>query len=74
MKIWEISGKDVRIVLNDGQVFSGIAECYTSEFDNEGIEHRPPAASICIGIYELYEDEIASIELASEKMPLVQAI
>jgi|GEM_PF-5827219 len=26
MKIWEISGKNVRITLTDGKIFSGLAE------------------------------------------------
>ena len=57
MKIWEASGENVRITLNNGKTFEGIGEYFTSDLDNpSGI------ASICVGLYELYENEIASIE------------
>ena len=35
MKLWEYSGKNVRITLKDGKVFEGIAYDYTSALDNE---------------------------------------
>ena len=57
MKIWEASGKNVRITVDTGQVFEGVGEYLTSDLDNpNGI------ASICVGDYELYENEIVSIE------------
>ena len=57
MRIWEISGKHVRITLKNGKVFQGVGEYFTSALDNpNGI------ASICVGDYELYENEIVSIE------------
>ena len=57
MTISESVGKNVRITLDDGSFFDGIAEYDTSALDNpNGI------ASICVGDYELYENEIVSIE------------
>ena len=56
-KTHECFGKHVRVTLNTGQVFEGVGEYYTSALDNpNGI------ASICVGDYELYENEIVSIE------------
>ena len=58
MKLWEYSGKKVRITMDDGQVFEGIAYDYTSALDNE-----PDPESISIGVFELYSPEIKKIEL-----------
>ena len=58
MKLWEYSGKNVRITLKDGQVFSGLAYDYTSALDNE-----PDPESISVGHYELFAPEIERIEL-----------
>ena len=56
-KAHECFGKHVIVTLNTGQVFEGVGEYYTSALDNpDGI------ASVCVGDYELYENEIASIE------------
>ena len=66
MTISESVGRNVRITLNDGEIFEGVAEYDTSALDNpNGI------ASICVGLYELYENEIASIEpvVAQEAIP-----
>lgn len=57
MKIYEARGKHVRITLDTGQVFEGLAELYTPAYDN-----TPEIASICIGEYELYENQIVSID------------
>lgn len=58
MNLWEYSGKDVKVITDDGKVFEGKAYDYTPAQDN-----TPEIASISIGIYELYENEIKSIEL-----------
>lgn len=58
MKLYEARGKYVRITTDDGQIFEGRAELYTPAYDN-----TPEIASICIGDYELYENEIVSIEI-----------
>ena len=51
-------GKEVRITLKDGQVFSGLAYDYPSALDNE-----PDPESISVGHYELLAPEIERIEL-----------
>lgn len=58
MRLWEYSGKKVRITLADGQVFSGLAYDYTSAVDNE-----PDPESITIDGIELFANEIVKIEL-----------
>jgi hypothetical protein len=58
MKLYEASGKRVRIVLKTGEVFEGMAYDYTSALDNE-----PDPESITIDSVELYEPEIEKIEL-----------
>ena len=61
MKLGECSGIRIKITTDDGKVFEGIGEYYTSSLDNpDGI------ASICIGDYELYENEISNIEILSD--------
>ncbi len=62
MKLYEVEGKKVRIKTDDGQVFEGKAYDYTSALDNE-----PDPASISIGDTEIFENEIISIEVMSEK-------
>lgn len=57
MTLHDARGKNVRITTDDGQVFEGLADWYTPAYDN-----TPEIASICIGKYELYENEIVSIE------------
>lgn len=62
MKLYEASGKNVRITMTDGEVYEGFACDYTSALDNE-----PKPEAICIefkeiGI-ELYAHEIKKIEL-----------
>ena len=57
MKLGLYSGKQIRVVTNSGNIYEGVGEYYTSELDNvDGV------ASICVGDYELYENEIESIE------------
>ena len=56
MNIKEAEGKNVKILLCNGQAFSGVAYDYTSELDNE-----PDSASITIGGVEIFEPEISSI-------------
>ena len=58
MKLWEYSGKKVRITMDDEKVFEGIAYDYSSALDNE-----PDPESISIGVFELYAPEIKKIEL-----------
>ena len=59
MKLGLYCGKQIKITDIDGRVFEGKGG-YSSEDDNpEGV------ASIRIGDYELYEDEIAHIEIVS---------
>ena len=57
MKIGEASDKYVRITLKSGQVFEGVGDYLTSGLDNPN-----GVASICVGMYELYENEIDKIE------------
>lgn len=54
----EAHGKTVRITLNDGAVFEGLAYDYTSALDNE-----PDPESITIKHIELFAPEIVKIEL-----------
>lgn len=58
MNLWEYEGKQVRVVLKNGHVYTGEVVDYTNALDNE-----PEIASICIGHTELYENEIKTIEL-----------
>ena len=58
MGLGKYFGKRIRVTVDDGQVFEGVGEYDTSALDNpNGI------ASICVGDYELYENEIVSIEV-----------
>lgn len=75
VKLWDYEDSNVKVVLSCGKVVAGVVSEYISELDNGEIEHRPPAASIIIGEYELYEDEIASIEIIdTSTAPLAQAV
>ena len=58
MKLWEYEGKNVRIIMADGEVFNGFAHDYTAAEDNE-----PYSESISIDNIELFANEIKSIEL-----------
>lgn len=58
MTLKEAEGKKVKVTFKDGEVFSGLVVCYTSALDND-----PDPASITIGDTELFELEIANIEL-----------
>lgn len=58
MKLYEVEGKNVRVILDDGAVFEGIAYDYTSAQDNE-----PDPESITIGHTEIFAPEIVKIEL-----------
>ena len=58
MRLWEYSGKHVKILTDDGQIFEGIARDYTSELDNPG-----GVACISIGNIEFEETEIINIEV-----------
>lgn len=69
MKLWEYQDKLVVITFKDGEKMTGMVEAYISELDNEGTDHKPGIASILFGEhYEIYEDEIESIELATRKI------
>lgn len=58
MKLWQYSGKKIRIITDDGKIFEGKAYDYIPAQDN-----TPEIASISIGYNELYENEIKSIEV-----------
>ena len=58
MNLKEAHGKKVRVTMNDGEVFEGLAYDYTSALDND-----PDPESITINNIELYAPEIKSIEL-----------
>ena len=63
MKLWEYSGKLIKIRTRLGKTFEGMGDLYTSTLDNpDGVE--------CISVwtengilYEFEEYEIASIEI-----------
>lgn len=57
MELWKYSGKNVRIYLKNGDVLSGKAYDFIPSQDNPS-----GVASISIDIYEIYENEIKSIE------------
>ena len=59
MKLWEYSGKRIRLTDVDGGVHIGLVDRYESALDNpDGV------ACISIGNIEFEEPEIASIEVA----------
>ena len=57
MYLGKYEGRLIRITLKNGKIFEGIGEWYT-----QGIDNPNGSSSICIGDFELYEPEIASIE------------
>jgi hypothetical protein len=73
VNLWEYLDKNVKVTLDNGKVFTGTVIDYACELENEFIEHRPPAASIALGMFELYEDEIASIEILSQPEKIAHA-
>lgn len=64
MKLWEFSGKRIRVTFDDGQELVGVACDYTSALDNEP---DPESISIDTGVpgmlTEIYACEIKSIEV-----------
>ena len=62
MKLWEYVGKEIKIVCLNSKVFNGKCTDYTKALDNE-----PEIDSIGLDVkginYELYENEIKSIEV-----------
>jgi len=66
MKLWEYSGKRIKIITTSGHVFEGIAKDYTSELDNpDGV------ACISIGNVEFEENEIAHIMFSPVEMHIM---
>jgi len=65
LELWEYVGKRVRVIDIDGQVFEGDCIDYTQALDNDpeiasiGVVTQPGAGFS----YELYENEIKSIEI-----------
>ena len=58
MNLWTYSGKRIKILTDDGQVFEGLAHDYVSRLDNpDGV------ACISIGDVEFEETEIVSIDI-----------
>ncbi len=55
----ENAGKDVEVVMTDGEVFSGKLFGYISEADNE-----PDPESIIVGDTELYTNEIKRLTVS----------
>lgn len=63
MKLYEFFGKNVVVHSKCGKVLSGKVRGYSSALDNpEG------KSSIGIGYYEIFEDEIESIEEVKSKV------
>lgn len=58
MNLNEYEGKKVLVTFTDGENMTGMVSYYTSALDNE-----PDPASITIGDIELFETEIAKIDL-----------
>ncbi|MDR2168429.1 MAG: hypothetical protein LBE35_11385 [Clostridiales bacterium] len=58
MRLWEYGNKRIRITDKKGWFKEGIADLYTSAFDNP-----EEIASICVGDTIFFENEIASIEV-----------
>lgn len=58
MTLYEAHGKNVRVTLKNGRVYSGEAYDYISALDND-----PDPESITIDNTELYEPEIEKIEI-----------
>ena len=70
MELWKYENKEILITFVDGETLEGRAVDYSSAEDNaNGID------SICIGDYELYENEIAGIEIiAANRRPTQKAV
>ena len=64
MYLGQYEGKQIRITLKNEKVFEGKGEWYT-----QGIDNPDGIASICVGDYELYENEIASVEIIPTEAP-----
>lgn len=62
MQLWKYTGKEIIVVCKSGRIFTGRCIDYTQALDNE-----PEIDSIGLNvsgvIYELYENEIKSIEI-----------
>ena len=58
MKLHEYEGRKVRLITTIGNTFEGYVSDFIEAEDNE-----PEKESIIIGDYEIFEDEIKSIEL-----------
>ncbi|WP_343348616.1 hypothetical protein [Terrisporobacter petrolearius] len=62
MKLWEYVGKEIKVICLNNKVFKGKCTDYTQGLDNE-----PEIDSIGLDVnginYELYENEIKSIEV-----------
>lgn len=62
MKLWEYVGKEIKVTCLNGKIFSGKCTDFTQALDNE-----PEVDSIGLKVndisYELYENEIKSIEV-----------
>jgi hypothetical protein len=65
LNLWEYVGKRIRVIDTEGQVFEGKCTDYTQALDNEpeidsiGVETEPGSGYS----YEIYENEIESIEI-----------
>lgn len=70
MYLGQYEGIKIRATLKNGKIFEGVGEWYTQDIDNpDGI------ASICVGNYELYENEIADIKIITvDNHPITEAI
>jgi len=66
MYLGQYENKQIRITLKNGKVYEGEGEWYTQSIDNPN-----EIASICVGDYELYENEIAYIELINQDIPAI---
>ncbi|MDY2632385.1 MAG: hypothetical protein SOV85_13695 [Clostridium sp.] len=62
MELWKYEGKEIKVVCKSGRIFNGKCIDYTQALDNE-----PEIDSIGLNVngisYEIYENEIKSIEL-----------
>lgn len=62
MELWKYEGKEIKVTCKSGRIFKGKCIDYTQSLDNE-----PEIDSIGLNVngisYELYENEIKSIEI-----------
>ena len=72
MKLWEYSGKRIKITAINGQVFEGYGDHYTSELDNpDGIPTLSLDPDNEDGMFiEFSESEIAKIETLPSDIPI----